>query len=819
MLKMTIDNEEVVSNKDISIKEEILSPSSTILNNVYPKEWENDKDYTSRFYYPKDYSKLNIQNFSVEPEEAGTTVEINENATINDVDTTKESKVVSLKGQTSQVSYSGANLLPQDKYITTRTTNGITYTNNGDGTFSLTGTATANTTIQIIAPGEFNLESGQSYYLYTSKAYDGTTFNVSVRFNENGTRKYLTPKYTITPSGTITNTDFAFYIASGNTVSATNVKAMLVKGTSAPTTYEPYVGGTASPNPNFPEPVNVVSGDNYINICGKNLLNLNGFVKGRLNQNTGEIQYASNVSSLVVSGDNITFTATVAWNNGITSDFIPIEQGKYFYRGTATGDKLYVYVDYFDKDKNWLSRLGSANSAAGVEKIWELNFNEPNARFIRLHYEKATTGTITISNSMLEKSNVATTYEPYIGRSYPIYLGVENLFNGTLYNTQVGSNGGITSNTQRVANVNVNGTSDFYLQKGTYTLSIPNLEQCTCLTKNSGGTIIDNFANAWQTLPFTFTLTQPGYLYFTGRKANSSVLTPSDYTPQVEKGSKVNHASTTPIELCKIGTYQDKIYKGVGSNLFKGYANMETGFLPQSGAYPTTNSSYPNARYQLIEIKAGESITTSNSTNSQGRLRYIDKDTNQVIGTICATTDYFISTGDYGSSFNNGTITAKKDFIIGVLLLQDITQETQFMINKGSSALPYEPYGAKDKWLLHKEIGKVVLNGSETYSSFSNNRYRTLISISGADGFSNLITICNLLKGTTQSRLASTTEENLIAVNGNYVWLRITSTTTSQELASLLSNTNAIVYYALANSTNTEITDNTLTSQLDNLSS
>ena len=31
----------------------------------------------------------------------------------------------------------GKNLLPQDKYITTRTTNGITFTNNGDGTFNL----------------------------------------------------------------------------------------------------------------------------------------------------------------------------------------------------------------------------------------------------------------------------------------------------------------------------------------------------------------------------------------------------------------------------------------------------------------------------------------------------------------------------------------------------------------------------------------------------------------------------------------------------------------------------------------------------------
>ena len=60
MLRITIDNEEVVSNKNFTIEEEMLNTSSVILNNVYPKSWENDKDYTSRFYHPNDYSKCII---------------------------------------------------------------------------------------------------------------------------------------------------------------------------------------------------------------------------------------------------------------------------------------------------------------------------------------------------------------------------------------------------------------------------------------------------------------------------------------------------------------------------------------------------------------------------------------------------------------------------------------------------------------------------------------------------------------------------------------------------------------------------------------
>jgi hypothetical protein len=62
MLKITINNEEVVCDKQLEIKEEMLSTSSCILNNCYPKSWENTKDYTSQYYYPKDYSKCLIYN-------------------------------------------------------------------------------------------------------------------------------------------------------------------------------------------------------------------------------------------------------------------------------------------------------------------------------------------------------------------------------------------------------------------------------------------------------------------------------------------------------------------------------------------------------------------------------------------------------------------------------------------------------------------------------------------------------------------------------------------------------------------------------------
>ncbi|MEE3417845.1 MAG: hypothetical protein VZQ62_00730, partial [Methanosphaera sp.] len=59
-MKIYINNEEVLCDKNIVIQEEMLNTSSVILNNVFPKSWETNKDYVSNFYYPPDYSKCLI---------------------------------------------------------------------------------------------------------------------------------------------------------------------------------------------------------------------------------------------------------------------------------------------------------------------------------------------------------------------------------------------------------------------------------------------------------------------------------------------------------------------------------------------------------------------------------------------------------------------------------------------------------------------------------------------------------------------------------------------------------------------------------------
>ena len=60
LIAMYIDGEEVVCDKEINVAEKLLNTNSTALYNCYPLSWEQDKDYVSRFYFPKDYSKFEL---------------------------------------------------------------------------------------------------------------------------------------------------------------------------------------------------------------------------------------------------------------------------------------------------------------------------------------------------------------------------------------------------------------------------------------------------------------------------------------------------------------------------------------------------------------------------------------------------------------------------------------------------------------------------------------------------------------------------------------------------------------------------------------
>lgn len=191
-----------------------------------------------------------------------------------------------LYGKSEQKQYSGKNLL--NHTLQTTTVNGVTCTNNGDGTYTLNGTATADAdftlieyikisessifgkTVKIIGcPPDGDKETKYSFFLqrqlqpsYSPTAVDEGNGSSNVHLDESVDGRYLA----------------WIRIISGYTCNNLLFKPMIVDASLYPDAiyddFEPYTGGIPSPNPDYPQEIKSVVNPT-VKVCGKNLLDVN----------------------------------------------------------------------------------------------------------------------------------------------------------------------------------------------------------------------------------------------------------------------------------------------------------------------------------------------------------------------------------------------------------------------------------------------------------------------------------------------------------------------------------------------------------------
>ena len=174
------------------------------------------------------------------------------------INNTKAGKMeIDLKGNTEQNTYTGKNLLQLSHGNESK--NGITYIENADGSITLNGTSTAggafNSTINLTLP------AGTYTHSTTIPLAAGLYFSLN---NQNYSMlKKDDSSITFTLNAETTFISYIIWIDSGYTVNNLTLYPQLEVGSTA-TSFEPYVGKTASPNPDFPQDVEVVTGENTI---------------------------------------------------------------------------------------------------------------------------------------------------------------------------------------------------------------------------------------------------------------------------------------------------------------------------------------------------------------------------------------------------------------------------------------------------------------------------------------------------------------------------------------------------------------------------
>lgn len=169
---------------------------------------------------------------------------------------------IEVKGNTEQKQLSGKNLLNFSKW-TSKEVNGVRWTNNGDGTVTANGTATDNSDFYVIKDystkytGDYTISgcpsggSATTYYVLQDIGNKSDFGNgVTKSFN---------------------NESFAvrLRIMKGYTANGILFRPMIELGTTK-TDFEPYCGGQASPNPDYPQEIEIVTGNNVIKNSNNN---------------------------------------------------------------------------------------------------------------------------------------------------------------------------------------------------------------------------------------------------------------------------------------------------------------------------------------------------------------------------------------------------------------------------------------------------------------------------------------------------------------------------------------------------------------------
>ena len=212
-------------------------------------------------------------------------------------------------GRSSQFTTTGKNLLKYPYIETTKTSLGITFTDNKDGSINVSGTATGTAYYNLYSNRDgkrLTLASGK--YKLVTKGRSGCNVTVNngvISAKNEGT-------FTITEG----NNEIYCYIAvpKGLAVDET-IYPMIQLASSTDESYEPYTGGKPSPNPDYPQEIKSVgdSGSVAVKVTGKNILDMR---KSRESITNSGVTYARNADYFFTRTGTATDSIGNVWMAG-----------------------------------------------------------------------------------------------------------------------------------------------------------------------------------------------------------------------------------------------------------------------------------------------------------------------------------------------------------------------------------------------------------------------------------------------------------------------------------------------------------------------
>ena len=579
-----------------------------------------------------------------------------------------------------------------------------------------------------------------------------------------------------------------------------------------------------TPTPSSPIPINNVTGLQKVNVCGKNLCNLNfdeetTFIRKMISSEL-TLNGSTGGAGNIYNNNTNTFTL----KSGTYTISSRILDGEY----TPNGKDTAMYL----RKKSNSNELFTIYSSINYEKTSTITLSEDTEVYMQIY----TNGSGMVFDNLkigfqIEKGSQATEYEEYKGKSYEVNLGKNLLDVSQCINGYINSNGDWSGGDNNLL------TSFIPVVPGSdYTISLnTQFSNIGYALYNASKTYISRENNSNKQ---TLTISIPNDTFYIKVWFNYSgytTMTPKyilQYEPMIEKGSTASTYSPyfKPIELNHIPNtdYEDYIKKSTGKNLFdKDNANVLNNLYIDENERMVKAAS--NVKSIYMKIVGGKTYTVSKTASSRFRVA-----TTKVLPADNVSVYNFVK----NDSETNITITANNDSQYMVIFLYNSTVDTltleqilaTIQIEEGSTATDPEPYGV-GKWYVCKKTGKLTINGTENYTfevtpNFSNTgKTRFTIYNIPTDYNSNISQIPAMFNIALNSPdVAYSAYNNVILMR--YVATQQTrldmmsnglSITTANDFKTWLGNNNLIDYYKINTPTYTEITNTDLINQLEAL--
>lgn len=310
-----------------------------------------------------------------------------------------------LYGKSEQKQYSGKNLL--NPTLQTTTQNGVTCTNNGDGTYTVNGTATG-IAVFVVYYNFADVYGSASSLKMVGCPSGGSAQKYFLRSYRKGGNPETLDEYGSGISiGSFkeSESNIAIIVKSGATVNNLIFKPMLTKDTTATyADFEPYTGGITSPNPDYPQEIKSVVNPT-VKVCGKNLLNYKETIIN--GPDVAGIEFVENGFRIYTKKD------VVYCSSKTYLDFSKLRIGETY---TLSANLLIVKGVSRLTIRNRANTIIADSSNITESGTYKIGFTLTDQMYyvsFFATFDAVASGDVIVTNIQLEKGSVATPFEPY----------------------------------------------------------------------------------------------------------------------------------------------------------------------------------------------------------------------------------------------------------------------------------------------------------------------------------------------------------------------------------------------------------------------